>query len=76
MRQGIRIVLIVILILIFLFCLSGVFMAGSFSVPTPVKQKEYYIGLINTYIIGVTLSMVSIVYLSFFSKTSKGNINE
>ena len=70
MKLGIKIVLIVISALTFLFCLSGVFMAGSFSVSAPLEQKEHYESLIMMYGGGSLSSLFLMGYL-IFSKVNK-----
>ena len=71
MKQGIKTILIVISLLFFFFCLSGFMMMGSFSVLAPVEQKEHYQFVVNLYVSGIILSILLVLYLIFFVKTSK-----
>ena len=65
----IRILLIVISVMTFLFCLSGVFMAGSFSVSATLEQKEYYKLVTMMYAAGSLFSLFLSAYL--FLKVNK-----
>ena len=71
MKQGIKIIVIIFLFLVLLFCLSGVVMTGDFSMNGTLEQKEHFLFVQNIYKIVSLFSLFLLVYLIFFVKVAK-----
>jgi cytochrome b subunit of formate dehydrogenase len=71
MKQGIKIILIVICFLFFFFCLSGVVMTGDFSMHGTLEQKEHFLLVQNIYKISSLFSLSLLIYLIFFVKVAR-----
>lgn len=67
-----KIIIVIILTLIFLFCLSGIFMVSSFSASN-LANKEKYDFLIKAYLFG---AISSFLYLLYYLKNIQKKIKK
>jgi len=69
LKKGTKIFLLVMCSFFLLFCLSGLMMAGSFSMNGTLEQREHYTFVANIYKLGALVGILLMGYLLIFVKT-------